>query len=120
TDIRYLNDSKEMSHCRQLFSIEIDALATKNANETEFKQRLSKTFDVREHLVPFVACFSESADDLNQWRGYAGGVGGAAIGVKLKQLPERMIAAKINYEEDAQKQEIKALAREVFDLFRAL
>src|SRR5204862_6099100 len=54
TDIRYLNDSKEMSHCRQLFSIEIDAVGIKNANETEFKQRLSITFDVMEHLDQFV------------------------------------------------------------------
>ena len=40
----------------------------------------------------FTACFCESGDLLSQWRGYAGGVGGYAIGFPWDALAERSFA----------------------------
>jgi hypothetical protein len=71
-------------------------------------------------LIPFVAAFSEIDDDLSQWRGYAQGVGGVALGLDLRRLPDALQAAKIEYDEDVQKGAIRTLIGNVIALYPLL
>ena len=122
TDIRYLNDAEELSYSNRLFASIIDGRISeaKDAGERELLARLARTFDFREMLIPFVAAFSEIDDDLSQWRGYAQGVGGVALGLDLRRLPDALQAAKIEYDEDVQKGAIRTLIGNVIALYREL
>jgi hypothetical protein len=62
----------------------------------------------------YVACFSRSRDDLSQWRAYAGGENGYAIGFRARDLlgVENTLVGAVNY--DAALHE--ALAAEVADV----
>jgi len=87
TDVRYMNDTLELR-----FGLDIVSERLLEASSDEsFASALRKAFAGfaavfdPDHLFswPFrccSVCFCESGDLLSQWRGYAGGVGGFAIG----------------------------------------
>ena len=51
----------------------------------ETHRRINIEFDVGE-MTSFVVCFCENGDALSQWRGYADGGKGGAIGFSLDEL----------------------------------
>lgn len=102
SDIRFLNDSTEYELARQIF---VEVLRNKASTgtrelEREFAARAEDalegnrpyTFaDLRESGY-FAACFTEAADDLGQWRGYAGS-GGCALGFDRNLIEEVAVGA---------------------------
>ncbi len=63
----------------------------------------------------FVTCFSEEKDDLSQWRAYAGGENGYAIGfraVDLFGIPNSMLV-RVNYDTDLHRTLAKRAALEM-------
>ena len=78
THISYMNDTQEFNQC-------IDVLAGDAPEEL----RLSLLATFRKEVTSgeiYVACFSRSKDDLNQWRSYGGGRVGVAIGFDESEL----------------------------------
>lgn len=99
TDIRYMNDSREMRHGAELLSDRLRAEARTGEDD------MAKVFDLAagqldvgvfntraKHLRVFATCFCAKGDLLSQWRGYAGGLGGYAIGFRSDVLREQATA----------------------------
>jgi hypothetical protein len=92
TQVTCLNDNREQRYFGDLLHEAIKPLLTRNT-DTGFAVFLKiadqalaeRDFSTAYH---FVACFSEAADDLGQWRGYGGGSCGYAIGFKFDGLLE--------------------------------
>jgi hypothetical protein len=72
----------------------------------------------------FVACFSKCADDLSQWRAYAGGENGYAIGFEAKHLhnaaspkgnPAHLV--RVNYGKEEQEAAARAITEEMVRLY---
>lgn len=80
TDIRYLNDSTEFEY---LFDLWRSVMPLPAELESLYDRLRSIIFD---SFRTYVACFCECGDLLSQWRGYAGGSGGYAIGFKWNEL----------------------------------
>ena len=70
----------------------------------------------------FVACLSAVGDDLSQWRGYAGGEAGFALGfnaLKLFQLRSRNIfLLQVNYNTEDHDRIALAVASATFEFFK--
>ena len=96
SDVRYMNDSGELRFGADLLADALrgDAAARPDGMGevfVELADRLSQELfdpDAR-HLRAFAACFCADGDLLSQWRGYAGGVGGYAIGFPIEILESR-------------------------------
>jgi hypothetical protein len=99
SDVRYMNDSQELKFGARFFVTRLVEAATdptlsNNARQacvglaTFFSQ--DDVFDW--HLGCFATCFCEKGDLLSQWRGYAGGTGGFAIGISRDALAHRTSA----------------------------
>lgn len=96
SDVRYMNDSGELRFGADLLAdgLRRDAAAHPDVMGEVFvvlADRLSQGLfapDAR-HLRAFAACFCADGDLLSQWRGYAGGVGGYAIGFPTEILEFR-------------------------------
>lgn len=87
SDVRFMNDSQELQFGASIFERRFRAAATDQAipaNVRALVQRLADTVSRTDlfgmGLRCFAACFNGSGDLLSQWRGYAGGVGGFALG----------------------------------------
>ena len=86
SDLRYLNDSQEFVHAKelavQLAEEAANVLDGERAHET-IKNAVKTAFDSgllqEDHLQIMVASFSASPDQLSQWRGYSGGSSGVSI-----------------------------------------
>lgn len=94
SEYRFLNDQEEYLHAKNLADSVVE-------DEAEFglggfprrealKRAIQVTFDgelMRENrLRIMVASFSAAADQLSQWRGYAGGSTGVSLGLDLRHL----------------------------------
>jgi hypothetical protein len=104
SDVRYMNDSRELRHGLELLrerlraevgtdfeSSDVDAVFDLLANRLDVP-----LFDESaEHLRVFAACFCKKGDLLSQWRGYAGGIGGYAIGFRTEVLKDRATALQL-------------------------
>jgi hypothetical protein len=71
-------------------------------------------------MTPFVVGFSAIDDDLGQWRGYAKGIGGVALGFDLSMIPAGLTLEEIDYDEDSQKRLMHSLVGEVISLYGEL
>jgi Protein of unknown function (DUF2971) len=92
TDVRFLNDIEEFIHARKV----ADDLVEKTQEFGDFQFPLRtllksavETIWESDFLNPdyariFVASFSESEDDLSQWRGYSHGTYGVSISFDLR------------------------------------
>ena len=92
THVDYLNDASEVQYGQRLV---VEMLA---AYEAESKleatrailARTRDTFGLVTSTDLYVLCFCEQGDLLSQWRGYASGGAGYAIGID----PERLVAKR--------------------------
>jgi Protein of unknown function (DUF2971) len=93
TDFRHLNDTQEIKYAWKKF---ISTLKRRKARSTEFSDAYNaqlqairnagaEDLDLLADSV-FVACFSESPDDLNQWRNYADDGRGMALGFNREKI----------------------------------
>lgn len=88
SDVRYMNDTQELQFGASIFERRFRVAARSNDIAPPIRSLAGTLADVlsdpdpfnRRNLKCFAACFCESGDLLSQWRGYAGGVGGFALG----------------------------------------
>jgi hypothetical protein len=109
THISCLNDTSELRYGMRLFQEALAALRCKVEKDATALALVDGALNYfkenpefpRQAVVPdFVACLSEEKDDLSQWRAYAGGENGYAIGFKAGDLRgcRDSIVARINYD----------------------
>ena len=84
TDLRYLNDSTEYEYLFARLSHRSAALDNAPAEAIAMTQAAQRIIAGLSRF--YVACFCKSDDLLSQWRGYAGGIGGFAIGLRWSRL----------------------------------
>jgi hypothetical protein len=85
TSMRHLNDTSEQTYAAE----QIRAIVRRIAEETSADPvvlPVSLLIDRAEEANSYVACFSEHADLLSQWRAYAPPEGGFAVGIQTSSL----------------------------------
>jgi hypothetical protein len=85
TSMRHLNDMSEQTYAAE----QIRAIVRRIAQETSADAAAvpaSLLIDRAEEATSYVACFSEHADLLSQWRAYAASEGGFAVGIQTSSL----------------------------------
>lgn len=94
TQVTCLNDSLEQRYFGDLLYNAMQTLSANNSDPTlavflgvAADALLKRDFSTAWH---FVTCFSESGDDLGQWRGYGGGECGYAIGFQSDGIMEAL------------------------------
>ncbi len=119
TNIRYMNDSKEISWLYELAKQVIQRMAKSLHSENERKlfQMLMDHCDnlfLDETFFPHVhcSCFSKNGDSLGQWRAYASDGKGVAIGFSQSYLksfvsPQGTRLADVEYRTDKDIADIK-------------
>ncbi len=109
TDYRFLNDSREITHCVEL----LKSIAENEFPEEGDQRKIAKV--LVEHVTAggvlsqtylryMIASFTQAEDQLAQWRGYANDARGISIGFDLSKIRSRMshspnLFAKCIYEE---------------------
>lgn len=91
TDLRYLNDSQEFVHARELarkLAEEVVESSDSGVAVGEmFKNAVNLAFNTgplhADRLQVMVASFSQARDQLSQWRGYSGASSGVSISFDL-------------------------------------
>jgi hypothetical protein len=98
TDVRYMNDAKELLFGAERFVERFRAAAADSSTPRKLADAMSRLADVfnetdvlRWNLRCVAACFSDSPDLVNQWQGYAR-TGGYAIGFPWDALAEHTYA----------------------------
>ena len=96
SDVRYMNDSLELRFGADIVSERLNEASGDNSLHIDLRAALAgfaKVFDpARLFSWPFrcfSVCFCDGKDLLSQWRGYAGGIGGFAIGFPRDVLEYR-------------------------------
>lgn len=102
TDFRHLNDTQEIEYAWCEF---LTALKDRQDAPTEFSDAYKAQLQAIKNADAenlkllgdsvFVACFSESPDDLNQWRSYAEDGRGVALGFNREKIG--VVKAQYNY-----------------------
>jgi hypothetical protein len=114
TKVQYMNDSTEFGLALDMARTRLKALIAETPDDGAYiKRRLDcheflRSLDGLEEINLFAVCFCKDGDLLSQWRGYAGGGPGYAIGfdtAELKQatVTEGFILSKCIYEPDVQR-----------------
>lgn len=103
SDVRYMNDSQELKFGAMHFVTRLRDAAKDESLSLDTRLACAKlavvfsTDDVFDWpLRCFAACFCEHGDLLSQWRGYAGGAGGYAIGFNRAALADRSLVLTYN------------------------
>ncbi|SRR6266700_1320089 len=94
TEYRFLNDRKEFLHAKDLARTLIDEEPEQIGEQFPARDMLRRAVDGAwntgplhgERLRIMVASFSEEADQLSQWRGYADNSRGISIGLDLHHI----------------------------------
>ncbi|BBZ15904.1 DUF2971 domain-containing protein [Mycolicibacterium gadium] len=96
SDIRFMNDTEELKFGTRLLRNHLEALAVDPSISPEFRAAFA---DIAPYFFPEgtldwpVSCYATSfcvkGDLLSQWRGYAGGTGGFALGLDRDGLENR-------------------------------
>jgi hypothetical protein len=96
SDVRFMNDTEELKFGARILRERLDAVVADTATPQEYRNMFAETrifFDEGHFwewpLRCFASCFCQEGDLLSQWRGYAGGVGGFALGVSRDGLTSR-------------------------------
>ena len=92
TDVRFLNDREEFVHARKMADDLVADSLEFGKNHFPLREHLRSVVDFAfktDFLDPnqaqiFVASFSDSEDDLSQWRGYSHGTSGVSISFDLR------------------------------------
>lgn len=111
TQVSCLNDATEIRYGASRLREALSGMLTgmkEGAADTSFVKRYIELLDDDEAspnnvgLPYFVSCFTSLEDDLSQWRSYAGGENGYAIGFRTKDLfgVPSSLAVKVNYDKD--------------------
>ncbi|ART69699.1 hypothetical protein BTO20_14860 [Mycobacterium dioxanotrophicus] len=96
SDVRFMNDTEELKFGARLLRERLIAAAADVATPPEFQRvfrDIEGKFDV-DHILEwpstcYACCFCAEGDLLSQWRGYAGGTGGFALGLSRDALENR-------------------------------
>lgn len=129
TNLHFLNDSEELQHARSLLEVLAreeqerrmsSSRFLKNAFLSQVKSLFEEGSFRKDLLQTYVACFSESKDQLSQWRGYAGQSTGISIGLDLRGLRKhvcRMMAvfAPCIYDDEKKRDILAGIMRDLFD-----
>lgn len=93
SDVRYMNDSSELTFGARVFRGKFESASADPAVTPELREvfgELARWFDPEAlfqwGMRCFATCLCEKGDLLSQWRGYAGGVGGYAIGFSWEAI----------------------------------
>lgn len=93
SDVRFMNDRTELRYAGEIFAARFaeaaDASDVPDRNRVVLRQlagELSGNEFYAEPVQVLAACLTENGDQLSQWRGYAGGAGGYAIGISKTAL----------------------------------
>lgn len=93
SDVRYMNDTSELRFGAEIVRDRLEAACTNTALDSDLRSAFGQsaaTFHANSlHKWPwqcFASCFCVDGDLLSQWRGYAGGTGGFAIGFSTDGL----------------------------------
>ncbi len=94
TDLRYLNDSQEFVHARELaWKLADEVLESSDSGVAVsgmFKNAMNLAFNTgplrADRLQVMVASFSQARDQLSQWRGYSGASSGVSISFDLSTI----------------------------------
>ncbi len=104
SDVRYMNDFRELRHGLDLLRERLRAETRADFESSDVEavfELFADQLDVplfdesAKHLRVFAACLCKKGDLLSQWRGYAGGVGGYAIGFRTDVLKDRVTALQL-------------------------
>lgn len=116
TNARFLNDEFELSWSANVFGAELEKTEPRSDREGELLLRMDDaTSLINSGIEVFCCSFSEQPDDLNQWRGYAGGVSPYCLGVASNRLSAQIQNSElfsVEYDEARQ----NAIARQVIDI----
>lgn len=89
SDVSKSNDYQECTLCRDKVD---EGIERKLSNDKEcleaWQWGTAHRLKLNYHLLTYCACFSESCDQLSQWRGYANGGKGISIGFNKERLLE--------------------------------
>ncbi|HTI88286.1 MAG TPA: DUF2971 domain-containing protein [Alphaproteobacteria bacterium] len=128
TQISCLNDHREFRHASTLFLQALEEYADTNTLDDDdrflFEEaRKALLADSAPKNWWFVACFSDSKDDLSQWRAYSGGEGGYAIAFHAKAIAlvgaaDQSYLAPVQYDENIQRDIAREVAAGTFKFFR--
>lgn len=89
TNVYYLNDASELNYARTLIAVVLDEKqrATTDILVKNLLERVEIGLGASDLIfLPHVACFCEEGDLLSQWRAYADGGGGYALGFHPEDL----------------------------------
>jgi hypothetical protein len=99
SDVRHMNDSKELLFLAEPLVQRLRAAAADSSAHPKLAVALARLADafsekdvLRWTLRCFAACFCESGDQVTQWQHYARGAGGYAIGFSWEALAEHSFA----------------------------
>ena len=92
TDVRFLNDTEEFIHARKVAYEVIEKSPEFGDNDFPLREALTwlvstlfeSDFLKPDHAQIFVASFTDSEDDLSQWRGYSHGTCGVSVSFDLR------------------------------------
>lgn len=126
TQVSCLNDLTEIRYSVKLLldALRIRAESIATNEERILRDRIEAALSI--DTVPasewFLACFSEDGDDLSQWRAYAGGEGGYAIGIDCNAIrswgdPRQFFLTAVNYERSRHTQVAQAIAAATYKFF---
>ena len=117
SDVRYMNDSSELSYAAGLIQEVVADVLSGVSNPTvrdalpAHRDGLANAFEYGAR--PFVACFCEYEDLLSQWRGYGTGQAGVSLGLNLSRLaqighlPPNTYLRKVVYDADLQRESVR-------------
>lgn len=118
TSIHHLNDATEFDYARAIMKRVINEKPKEGAGAA-LSDSLTSRLDGAARINLFVACFSEKADLLSQWRAYCPNGNGYSIGFEYGQLTDQMneqqfFLAPCIYEVKEQERLIRELVDEAF------
>jgi hypothetical protein len=94
TDVRFLNDTEEFIHARKVAEEVVEKSPEYGSFNFPLRESLKRAVNIifgSDFLNPnssqiFVAAFTDSEDDLSQWRGYSHGTCGVSIAFDLSMI----------------------------------
>ena len=99
SDVRHMDDSQELLFGAAPLVERLRTAAADSSTPSELAstlEQLERVFSDEDvlswDLRCFVACFSESGDSVSQWKSYAGGPDGYALGFSWEALAEHSFA----------------------------
>jgi len=118
SDVRFMNDSSELSYAAKVVEDVIEEVLTGTASKSVLellpsRAGLANSFEYGAR--PFIACFCEAEDLLSQWRGYGSGQAPVSLGLDLSHLslsgrmPNRTFLRKVVYDVQAQRSAVKSV-----------